>query len=74
MPLSKLVELRRGDVNVDDGVVAVTRAAVRVDGGWIVGDSKSAVGIRVPMPPKVIGRERERPFAAEYALLAELCR
>lgn len=26
----------------------------------------------VPMPPRVLGRKRARPFAAEYALLAEL--
>jgi integrase len=55
MRFSELVELRRGDVNVDDGVVSVARAAVRVDGGWVVGDPKSDAGIRdVVIPPHIM--------------------
>ncbi|ORB68949.1 tyrosine-type recombinase/integrase [Mycolicibacterium tusciae] len=51
----ELVELRRGDVDLEDDVVKVRRAAVRVDGGWIVGDPKSDAGKRdVAVPPHLI--------------------
>lgn len=51
----ELVELRRKDVDLDDQVVKVRRAAVRVDGGWVVGDPKSDAGRRdVAMPPHII--------------------
>ncbi|WP_239656763.1 tyrosine-type recombinase/integrase [Mycobacterium riyadhense] len=51
----ELVELRRGDVDLKENVVKVQRAAVRVDGGWHVGDPKSDAGIRdVAMPPHIV--------------------
>lgn len=50
----ELVELRRGDVDLEAGVVQVQRAAVRVDGGWVAGDPKSDAGVRdVAMPPHI---------------------
>jgi integrase len=51
----ELVELRRSDVNVEDGVIHVRRGAVRVKGGWEIGPPKSAAGIRdVTIPPHVL--------------------
>jgi integrase len=51
----ELVELRRSDVNVEDGVIHVRRGAVRVRGGWDVGPPKSEAGIRdVTIPPHVL--------------------
>lgn len=51
----ELVELRRGDIDLDEQVVRIRRAAVRVDGGWKVGDPKSDAGIRdVAIPPHLI--------------------
>ena len=51
----ELVELRRGDVNVGDGVIHVRRGAVRVDGGWEIGPTKSEAGIPdVTIPPHVL--------------------
>ena len=51
----ELVELRRGDIDLQEGVVRVQRAAVRVDRGWKVGDPKSEAGKRdVSIPPHVI--------------------
>lgn len=57
----ELVELRRRDVDLEDEVVRIRRAAVRVDGGWQVGDPKSDAGIRdVAIPPHLI------PVVAEH--------
>jgi integrase len=51
----ELVELKRGDIDLDDNVVKIRRAAVRVDGGWLVGDPKSDAGIRnVAIPPHIV--------------------
>jgi integrase len=51
----ELVELRRRDVDLEDRVVRVRRAAVRVDGGWQVGDPKSDAGRReVAVPPHIV--------------------
>lgn len=51
----ELVELRRKDVDVDDGVIRVRRGAVRVANGWQVGDPKSDAGIRdVAIPPHIM--------------------
>jgi integrase len=51
----ELVELRRKDIDLDEHVVRVRRAAVRVDGGWTVGDPKSDAGKRdVSIPPHII--------------------
>lgn len=50
----ELVELRRRDIDAADKQVNVTRAAVRVDGGWVIGDPKSDAGIRtVAIPPHI---------------------
>lgn len=51
----ELVELRRKDVNVAEGVVSVRRGAVRVGGGWEIGLPKSEAGVRdVSIPPHVL--------------------
>ncbi|BBY91327.1 putative prophage phiRv2 integrase [Mycobacterium gallinarum] len=55
MRFGELVELRRKDIDLDDAVVNISRAAVRVDGGWEVGKPKSDAGIRiVTIPPHII--------------------
>jgi integrase len=55
MRFGELVELRRKDIDLDDEVVHVRRAAVRVDGGWVEGDPKSDSGIRdIAIPPHLI--------------------
>jgi integrase len=51
----ELVELRRADVDLTDNVVKIRRGAVRVDGGWVVGDPKSEAGARdVAIPPHIV--------------------
>ena len=51
----ELVELRRDDIDLQDNVVKVRRGAVRVKGGWVVGDPKSDAGVRdVAIPPHLI--------------------
>jgi len=56
----ELVELRRGDIDLDDGVVSVQRAAVRVGGEFRVGDPKSAAGKRsVALPPHLLPAVRK---------------
>jgi integrase len=51
----ELIELRRKDVDLTDRLVRVRRAAVRVDGGWQVGDPKSDAGRReVAIPPHIV--------------------
>lgn len=51
----ELVELRRGDIDLKEGVVRVRRAAVRISGGWQVGDPKSDAGARdVAIPPHLV--------------------
>lgn len=51
----ELIELRRRDIDIEDGVIRVRRAAVRVGGGWEVGKPKSDAGIRdVSLPPHVL--------------------
>ena len=48
----ELAELRRGDVDLDAGVLNVSRAVVRVDGVDVVGTPKSHAGDRrVSIPP-----------------------
>lgn len=50
----ELVELRRKDIDLGDGVVRIRRAAVRVAGGWEIGDPKSDAGIRdVAIPSNI---------------------
>jgi integrase len=51
----ELVELKRRDIDLEDGVINVRRAAVRVHGGWVVGPPKSDAGVRdVTLPPHII--------------------
>jgi integrase len=51
----ELVELRRDDIDLEDNVVKIRRGAVRVKGGWVVGDPKSDAGIRdVAIPPHLL--------------------
>jgi integrase len=58
----ELVELRRADVDLADSVVKIRRAAVRVDGGWVVGDPKSDAGARdVAIPPHIVPAVTESP-------------
>ena len=48
----ELAELRRGDVDLEAGVLHVLRAVVRVDGAYVVGTPKSHAGERmVAIPP-----------------------
>ena len=56
----ELVELRRADIDLTDNVVKIRRAAVRVDGGWVVGDPKSEAGARdVAIPPHIVPAVKE---------------
>ena len=56
----ELVELRRKDVDLTNGVLHVRRGAVRVDGTVIIGTPKTAAGIReVAIPPHLIPVLRE---------------
>jgi len=51
----ELVELQRKDCDLEDGVIRIHRAAVRVDKGWMVGDPKSEAGKReVAIPPHIM--------------------
>ena len=55
MRFGELVELRRADIDLDQQVVHIRRAAVRVDGGWRIGNPKSDAGIRdVAIPPHLV--------------------
>jgi len=51
----ELAELRRGDLDVNTGVIRLRRAVVRVSGEVIIGTPKSAAGIRdVAIPPHLL--------------------
>jgi integrase len=51
----ELAELRRGDLDLAHAIVRVRRAVARTDGGWVVGEPKSAAGIRdVSIPPHLL--------------------
>jgi integrase len=51
----ELAELRRGDVDPLGGVLHVRRGVVRVVGGWVAGEPKSAAGVRdVAIPPHLL--------------------
>ncbi|KAF0835581.1 phage integrase family protein [Ornithinibacter aureus] len=48
----ELAELRRHDVDLERGVLSISRAVVRVDGADLVGRPKSVAGVRhVAIPP-----------------------
>lgn len=56
----ELVELRRKDIDLRNGVVHVRRGAVRAGGEVIIGTPKSAAGIRdVAVPPHLMPMVRE---------------
>jgi integrase len=56
----EMVELRRGDIDLDQEVIRVRRAVVRVKGGHIVAGPKSQAGIRdVSIPPHLIAMIRD---------------
>jgi integrase len=49
------VELRRSDVDVDDQVIRIRRAAVRTQGTYSITSPKSDAGLRdVAIPPHII--------------------
>jgi len=51
----ELIELRRSDIDAKEGVIRIRRAAVRVDGNFVVGDPKSEAGARdVAIPPHLM--------------------
>jgi integrase len=55
MRYGELVELRRCDVDLKEGVVRIRRAAVRVGGKWQEGDPKTEAGSRdVAIPPHLL--------------------
>ena len=55
MRFGELVDLRHADIDLDQQVVHIRRAAVRVDGGWRIGNPKSDAGIRdVAIPPHLV--------------------
>ncbi|MFN8097754.1 MAG: site-specific integrase [Dermatophilaceae bacterium] len=56
----ELIELRRSDVDVNDGTIFIQRGVVRVNGEVRVGKPKSEAGIRrVALPPHVITMLKE---------------
>ncbi|MGI8946377.1 MAG: tyrosine-type recombinase/integrase [Ornithinimicrobium sp.] len=51
----ELAELRRGDIDTDRGLIAVSRAVVRVAGQDLIGLPKSHAGVRaVAVPPHLL--------------------
>lgn len=61
--LGETLELRRGDVDLDAGVVRVRRGLVRVGGKLAVDTPKSDAGIRdVAIPPHLVERFRQHLF------------
>jgi integrase len=56
----ELIELRRKDIDSRKGIIHVRRAAVLVDGAYVVGDPKSEAGQRnVTIPPHVLPMVRD---------------
>jgi integrase len=55
MRFGEITELRRGDIDIESGVVRITRAVTRVKGAFIVGPPKTTAGRRtVTIPPRFI--------------------
>jgi integrase len=51
----EIVELRRGDIDLSDGIIRIRRAAVRTGGSYSITSPKSDAGIRdVAIPPHVV--------------------
>ena len=60
MRYGELTELRRADVDIDDGVIRVRRGVVRTEDGFKVGDPKSVSGSRdINVPPHLLPALRE---------------
>ena len=60
MRLGEILELRRGDIDIDAGVIRIRRAVVRVGGHLQVDTPKSTAGVRdVAIPPHLLGRFRD---------------
>jgi integrase len=60
MRLGEILELRRGDVDLDLGVVRVRRALVRVGGKLQQDTPKSTAGVRdIAIPPHLLDRFRD---------------
>jgi integrase len=56
----ELAELRRSDIGTGRGVVHVRRAVARVRGSYVVGEPKSAAGVRdVAIPPHLLPAVRD---------------
>ena len=56
----ELVELRRKDIDLDDNVIRIRRAVVRVGKGWTIGDPKSEAGKRdIAIPPHIVPAVKE---------------
>jgi integrase len=56
----ELTELRRADVDVEDGVIRVRRGVVRISGGYEVAGPKSVAGVRdVHVPPHILPALRD---------------
>jgi integrase len=63
MRLGEVLELRRGDIDLDAGVVRVRRGVVRVGGKLQADTPKSDAGMRdIHIPPHLIERFREHLF------------
>ncbi|SPM43339.1 site-specific integrase [Mycobacterium numidiamassiliense] len=74
MRLGETLELRRGDVDLDAGVVRIRRAVVRAGGTLQIDTPKTAAGVRdVAIPPHLVERFRDHlaqhTGAADDALL-----
>jgi integrase len=60
MRFGELTELRRADVDVDDGIIRIRRGVVRVDGQFKVTTPKSEAGVRdVHVPPHLMPALRD---------------
>ena len=63
MRLGETLELRRGDIDLDAGVVRIRRGLVRVGGQLQTDTPKSAAGVRdIAIPPHLIDRFRDHLF------------
>jgi integrase len=52
----EITELRRKDIDLDEGVIRIRRAVVKVGSNFIVGETKSEAGVRdVDIPPHLFG-------------------
>lgn len=61
MRFGELTELRRGDIDLKDGIIAIRRGVVRSEGEFVIGLPKSDAGIRdVAIPPHLV------PVIAEH--------